>query len=213
MRITTLIAVFAALLAWACAAGAVEISSPLVLVAAPDLKDPIYGRTVLVVKPFGRNQHLGFIVNRPTDMTLGKLFPDHPPSQKVPDPVFLGGPVDAAALFALVAQAESPGGGSIEIMPGLFAAHDAAVVDEIIETHPQDARFVAGLVIWRPGELQREIDIGAWQLMTADPGLAMRDPKGLWEDLVQRSERPRNLLRTSISGSLPLLRRAAVRSP
>jgi putative AlgH/UPF0301 family transcriptional regulator len=125
------------------------------------------------------------------------MFPDHAPSQKVPDPVFLGGPVDASALFALVAQADNPGGGSIEIMPGLFAAHDAAVVDAIIEQHPQDARFVAGLVVWRPGELKHEIDIGAWQLMDADPALAMRDPQGLWEELVQRSERPRNnLLRT-----------------
>ena len=127
--------------------------------------------------------------------------------------MFLGGPVEATALFTLVAQADDPGGGTIEIMPGLFAAHDGAVVDQIIESHPQDARFLAGLVVWRPGELKREIDIGAWQLMDADPALAMRDPRGLWEDLVQRSERPRNLLRTSISGSLPPLRRAAVRWP
>jgi putative transcriptional regulator len=197
MRTATLATVFAALLAWAFTAGAADLAHSLVLVAAPELKDPIYGGTVLVVKPFGRDQHLGFIVNRPTDLTLGRMFPDHAPSQKVPDPVFLGGPVDASALFALVAQADNPGGGSIEIMPGLFAAHDAAVVDAIIEQHPQDARFVAGLVVWRPGELKHEIDIGAWQLMDADPALAMRDPQGLWEELVQRSERPRNnLLRT-----------------
>jgi putative transcriptional regulator len=197
MRTATLATVFAALLAWALTAGAADLAHSLVLVAAPELKDPIYGGTVLVVKPFGRDQHLGFIVNRPTDLTLGRMFPDHAPSQKVPDPVFLGGPVDASALFALVAQADNPGGGSIEIMPGLFAAHDAAVVDAIIEQHPQDARFVAGLVVWRPGELKHEIDIGAWQLMDADPALAMRDPQGLWEELVQRSERPRNnLLRT-----------------
>ena len=82
------------------------------------------------------------------------------------------------------------------MMPGLFAAHEAAVVDQIIETHPQDARFLAGVVIWRPGELKHEIEIGAWQLMDADPEVAMRDPRGLWEDLVQRSEKPGNLLRT-----------------
>lgn len=177
-------------------AAAADLTQSLVLVAAPGLADPIYGHTVLVVKPIGRDQHLGFIVNRPTHMTLGKLFPDHPPSQKVADPVFLGGPMDAAALFALVAQPDNPGGGSIEMMPGLFAAHEAAVVDQIIETHPQDARFLAGVVIWRPGELKHEIEIGAWQLMDADPEVAMRDPRGLWEDLVQRSEKPGNLLRT-----------------
>ncbi len=186
------------LLAWTPAAWSAELSRPLVLVAAPELRDPVYGRTVLVVKPFGREQHLGFIVNRPTDLTLGKIFPEHAPSQKVAGPVFLGGPVDASAIFALVERPDNPGGNSIEIMPGLFAAHDAAVVDNIIEANPRNARFLAGLVIWRPGELKRELDIGAWQTMDADPHVAVRDPMGLWEELVQRSERPRdrNLLRT-----------------
>jgi putative transcriptional regulator len=184
------------LLSWASLAGSEELSRPLVLVAAPELRDPIYGRSVLVVKPFGREQHLGFIVNRPTDLTLGKIFPEHEPSRKVADPVFLGGPVDATAIFALVERQDNPGGNSIEIMPGLFAAHDARVVDTIIETNPDNARFLAGLVIWRPGELRRELDMGAWQTMDADPHVAVRDPQGLWEDLVQRSARPRNLLRT-----------------
>jgi putative transcriptional regulator len=184
------------LLAWASLAGSQELSRPLVLVAAPELRDPIYGRSVLVVKPFGREQHLGFIVNRPTDLTLGKIFPEHEPSRKVADPVFLGGPVDATAIFALVERQDNPGGNSIEIMPGLFAAHDARVVDTIIEANPDNARFLAGLVIWRPGELRRELDMGAWQTMDADPHVAVRDPQGLWEDLVQRSARPRNLLRT-----------------
>jgi hypothetical protein len=71
------------LLSWASLAGSEELSRPLVLVAAPELRDPIYGRSVLVVKPFGREQHLGFIVNRPTDLTLGKIFPEHEPSRKV----------------------------------------------------------------------------------------------------------------------------------
>jgi putative transcriptional regulator len=184
------------LLSWASLAGSEELSRPLVLVAAPELRDPIYGRSVLVVKPFGREQHLGFIVNRPTDLTLGKIFPEHEPSRKVADPVFLGGPVDATAIFALVERQDNPGGNSIEIMPGLFAAHDATVVDTIIEANPDNARFLAGLVIWRPGELRRELDMGAWQTMDADPHVAVRDPQGLWEDLVQRSARPRNLLRT-----------------
>jgi putative transcriptional regulator len=184
------------LLSWASLAASQELSRPLVLVAAPELRDPIYGRSVLVVKPFGREQHLGFIVNRPTDLTLGKIFPEHEPSRKVADPVFLGGPVDATAIFALVERQDNPGGNSIEIMPGLFAAHDARVVDTIIEANPDNARFLAGLVIWRPGELRRELDMGAWQTMDADPQVAVRDPQGLWEDLVQRSARPRNLLRT-----------------
>lgn len=177
---------FALLLACTSLAAAPELSRPLVLVAKPELHDPLYGKTVLVVAPFGNDQHVGFIVNRPTDFTLAKVFPEHGPSRKVLDPVFLGGPVDANAIFALVRQAESPGGDSVQIMPGLFAVIDAPTVDKIIEANPDEARFVAGLVVWRPGELRHEVGLGAWHVMDPDPALATRKSEGLWEELVQR---------------------------
>jgi putative transcriptional regulator len=158
-------------------------------VATPELSDPVYGKTVLVVKSFGSQQHVGFIVNRPTRMTLGKMFPDHAPSQEIKDPVFLGGPADVQALFALVRTDRCPGTKCLEMMPGLFAALDAGTVDKIIEGNAEGARFVMGLVVWRPGELQREIDIGAWYVHNSDSELALRDPKGLWEELVLRSRR------------------------
>jgi putative transcriptional regulator len=186
MRNARFAVLFALLLACTSLAAAPELSRPLVLVAKPELHDPLYGQTVLVVAPFGNDQHVGFIVNRPTDFTLAKVFPEHGPSRKVLDPVFLGGPVDANAIFALVRQAESPGGDSVQIMPGLFAVIDAPTVDKIIEANPDEARFVAGLVVWRPGELRHEVGLGAWHVMDSDPALATRNPEGLWEELVQR---------------------------
>ena len=171
------------------ARAAAELPNSLILVATPELSDPVYGKAVLVVKGFGSQQHLGFIVNRPTRMTLGRMFPDHPPSQEIKDPVFLGGPADVQALFALVRSDRCPGTKCLEMMPGLFAALDAGTVDKIIEANAAAARFVMGLVVWRPGELQREIDLGAWYVVNSDSELALRDPKGLWEELVLRSRR------------------------
>lgn len=197
MRTVRFAALLFLLIAGAPLAAAEELSRPLMLVAKPELRDPMYGQTVLAVKPFGKDQHIGFILNRPTDFTLGKVFPEHAPSQKVASPIFLGGPVDPAMIFALVARDDSPGGESIEIMPGLYAVIDAATVDKIIEANPKNARFLAGLVVWRPGELRREVEIGAWHVMDSDAELAMRDPKGLWEELAQRLQRSRNLVRAS----------------
>ena len=168
-------------------ANAGSLGQPLLLVSSPALMG-VYGRSVLAVAPFGVDQHVGFIVNRPSGLTLGRLFPGHGPSQRVTDPVFFGGPFDSAALFALVAAERAPGKGCIELMPGLFAAYDAGTIDGIIERNPDDVRYLAGLVAWRPGELQREIDAGAWYVMVADPSLAMREPDGLWEELVARAQ-------------------------
>jgi putative transcriptional regulator len=173
---------------------AADLSEPLILVAKPELRDQVYGSTVLVVKPLGGDQHVGFIVNRPTRVTLGELFPEDGPSQKVVDPVYLGGPLETQVIFALVQASESPGGNAFELMPGLFAAYDTPTVDRIIASQPADARFVAGLVAWRPGELAQEIKQGAWYVLAPEASVALAKPEGLWEELVQRSSLLKNAI-------------------
>jgi putative transcriptional regulator len=182
------VAVFAAFLLVGLlpAAQAADLGAPLVLVAKPELRDAVFGGTVLLVIPLGADQHAGFIVNRPTMLTLGKVFPEHGPSQKVADPVYLGGPVESELIFALVRRKTTPGGKSFQIAPGVFAAYEAAVVDRIIESEPQTARFMAGFVAWKSGELRAEIEAGAWFIQAADAALLTRRPEGLWEDLVRR---------------------------
>jgi putative transcriptional regulator len=166
---------------------AADLSRPLILVAKPELRDKLYGASILVVRSLGDDAHVGFMVNRPTEVSLGELFPGHDHSQKIVDPVYAGGPIAAEAVFALVQRAETPGGKSVEILPGLFAVIDEATIDRIVESEPARARFVTGLVAWRPGELAGEIERGAWYVLEADAALAMRNPEGLWEELVHRS--------------------------
>jgi putative transcriptional regulator len=182
----------AAALAWTAPAAALDLSESVVLVAKRQLRDKLYGATILVAKPIGNDQHIGFIVNRPTKVTLGQLFPRHGPSQKVPDPVYLGGPISRESIFALVQTRKHPGGRSVQIMPGVFAVFDAKVVDEVIEHDAAKARFLAGLVGWRAGELRDEVKRGAWFVLDADPKLVLRRPEGLWEELVRRAEQRAN---------------------
>jgi putative AlgH/UPF0301 family transcriptional regulator len=65
-------------------------------------------------------------------------------------------------------------------------------VEGLIKSDPQRARFTAGLVAWRTGELREEIQRGAWYVLEPDAALVMRKPEGLWEELVRRSQRARN---------------------
>ena len=162
-----------ALLAVASPLLAADLSKTMILVARPELTDEFYGATVLVVTPLGGDQHIGFILNRPTSLTLGKLFPGDAAARKVPDPVFLGGPVGTELIFALVERNDSPGGKSLPLMPGLYATIDASTVDS---------------------ELQSEIERGAWFVLSPEPSLVLRQPQGLWEELVQRSKRAANAI-------------------
>jgi putative transcriptional regulator len=186
----TIVMALSASLAWSA-----DISETVLLVAKRTLRDRIYGSSVLLARPLGEERHVGFIVNKPTNMTLGKLFPQHLPSQKVVDPVYLGGPTGAEVIFAMVKDSKSPGGRSIQLAPGLFLAYDSAVVDRIIETQPEHARFFAGMVMWQPHELADEVKRGLWFVLPAKPEILLRKPTdNLWEDLVNRCEREANTI-------------------
>ena len=186
---------FAALAASLLCSMPAHADDTVILVAKRDMKDQLYGSTVLVAKPVGNGRHVGFILNKPTQATLGKLFPDHAASQKIIDPVYLGGPLSSEVIFALVQRRESPGARSVRIAPDLFLAIDSEVVDSIIEKEPQHARFFAGLVMWRPGELDDELKRGLWYVLEESTDLVMRKPtEGLWEELVGRSERKANTI-------------------
>jgi len=186
----TIVMALSATLAWSA-----DITETVVLVAKRTLRDRIYGSSVLLARPLGEERHVGFIVNKPTNMTLGKLFPQHLPSQKVVDPVYLGGPTGAEVIFAMVKDNKSPGGRSLQLAPGLFLAYDSAVVDRIIETEPQQARFFAGMVMWQPHELADEVKRGLWFVLPAKPEILLRKPTDtLWEDLVNRCEREANTI-------------------
>lgn len=158
----------AAMLAWPAMSNAADLSEAFILVAKPELRDKVY-------------------VNRPTEVSLGELFAGHGHAQKLVDPVYSGGPLAAEAMFALVQRSDSPGGMSVQIIPGLYAAIDEDTIDRVAATQPDRARFVTGLVAWRPGELAAEIQQGAWYVLEPDAALAMRNPQGLWEELVSRS--------------------------
>ena len=189
----------------ACAILAIAWASPtraadpdddsIILVAKRQLQDKLYGSTIVLTRPIGAERHVGFIINKPTQVSLAKLFPGHEPSKKVVDPVFLGGPVSPEVIFALVQGKQSPGGRSIKILDDLYLAIDSDVVDSVIEKQAAQARFFAGMVLWRPGELNDELKRGLWYVLDAKSDLALRkSTEGMWEELVGRSERKANAI-------------------
>lgn len=161
----------------------------VLLVAKPQFRDAEWRQTVLVASPAQNGGHIGVILNRPTSRTLSSLFPEHEPSKKVADPVYIGGPFSRRALFAVVRAEQNPGGGAIVLMKNLYFAMNVATVDKIIETTPNDARFFVGYVGWRPGELRQEIDRGLWFVLNPDTDLVFRkDTEGVWEELVRQAK-------------------------
>jgi len=174
------------------ASAAAQQDEAVILVAHPAFRDLEYRQTVVLAAPAPNGGHVGVILNRPTQRSLGSLFPEHAPSKKVVDPVYWGGPFSRGAVVALVKSHLSPGSGSIPVMKDLYLAFPAKTIDHVIETTPNDARYFIGYIGWLPGELRHEIDRGLWSVLDADMNIVFRkDTDSLWEELLQAARRVR----------------------
>ena len=166
------------------AARAVDLSQAVILVASDRLAGSIYEQTVILAAPLPQGGHLGFVVNRPTQVKLETLFPQQPSTRNVADPVYAGGPVLSNAVFAVTRKAPDDNGNFFSPMPGLVIVIDAATVDRIIETTPNDARYFVGLMFWAPDDLEDEIRNGAWEVRPADVDTVLRaNSNELWKSL------------------------------
>ena len=171
------------LAAGATAARAQDAGRALLLVASPALTGP-YEQTALVVVRV-EEKHIGFILNRATDVKLSTLFPGHAPSTTVTDPVYIGGPEMNDALFAMLRG--DPGGQALQLFDDLFVTGRADAINLIIEKTPNEARYFSGFVGWNSGELENEVERGLWYVTKPDSGLVFsRDTSGMWLELVKR---------------------------
>jgi putative transcriptional regulator len=183
-RTLPVLALAAALLIAAGAARAqASLEKPVLLVAVPAMQG-LYRETTVLAVPVA-DTHIGFILNRASAFKLGGLFPGHEPSAKVVDPVYFGGPEMSEAIFAVVRG--DPGAKALHLLGDVFVVSSAPAVDRIIEQTPNDARYFAGFVGWRPGELAKEIEAGYWYTAEPDASLFFRpDTSGLWKELLER---------------------------
>ncbi len=181
-------------------------AEPAILVATPALQDQLFGASVVVVTPLASGEHIGFFLNRPTRMKLSEMFPDHTPSKKVTEPIFLGFTENIEALFALVQRQGSAEATQIQLAANLFIEVERARVNGVIENEHQQARFFAGIVVWQPGELVSEIRNNFWYVQDVETEIVLRkSTEGMWEDLVKRIERSRHAI-AAMNATSPIQR-------
>lgn len=159
-----------------------DLSKPCLLVATDKLQDR-YVQTVILASPYGEG-HVGVVLNRPGDVHLADLFPDHPPSRAVTEPVYWGGGMAQNMVVALVRAKESPGPRSIEMIAGVWLVTQGTAIDNIIETAPASARYYMGFTVWPSGLLAQHVAAGLLAVRPLDPGkLFQPDTSRLWQEL------------------------------
>jgi putative transcriptional regulator len=165
------------------------------LVATPLLGDPNFRRTVvLIVEHEEIEGTLGVVLNRPTQIPVGQVLEQWTELATDPSVVFKGGPVSpsSALALALVPGKEEPlGWRALDGAPSLarLGLLDLDTPPRLLATTIQSLRVYAGYAGWSAGQLQAEIDEGAWHVVGAEPAdIFAATPEMLWRMVLRRQD-------------------------
>lgn len=138
------------------------------LASWPDLVDPNFMHSVVLMCQHSDEGAYGLVVNRPTGVTLADLFPDHPaadPEAGAAFPVHLGGPVEPRVMqFVHTVPERIPGGVSLDGHLWLAGDLDALLrfVAEDVAAARRCVRVLLGYAGWGEGQLEAELVTGSW---------------------------------------------------
>lgn len=164
------------------------------LVAAPALADPNFSRTVVLLLGHGDDGAVGVVLNRPGDVAVETAFWEWAGLAGDRRVFFVGGPVAPASVIALARVADGGGGPAWTEVVGDLGMVDLGG-DRSLAGEVRQARFFMGYAGWGPGQLEAEIDSGAWFVVDAEPDDAMSErPDDLWSDVLRRQPGPLAML-------------------
>lgn len=161
------------------------------LLAHPAMLDSSFKHSVVLLTSHSEDTgSLGVIVNRPLRQSLGEYDPALKHSALSRVPVYSGGPVAEEQLI-LVAWKWSPVVGSFKLFFGISAEK----AEEILAQDPAfKLRAFLGHAGWGEGQLDGEIEEGAWVPSVLSPEIESGVEKHVWQALLSRQSAELQLL-------------------
>jgi putative transcriptional regulator len=167
----------------------------------PQLRDPNFSRTVVLLCRHSDEGAFGLVVNRPL-VTSGRVVVNLEPPPAEPREqeetiaterelqVWVGGPVEPQRSWMLVgnepdANEEARG---IRIADSLYLSTSPDLLRRLLEPDPPlRTRLVVGYSGWGPGQLEAELHASAWLMSDVDSDLIFNTaPERMWEAAIRR---------------------------
>jgi putative transcriptional regulator len=164
--------------------------APGFLVAMPQLMDPNFQRTVILVIHHDATGSFGVVLNRSTDITAPVLCSTLEIEWRG-DPgweINWGGPVQPQTGWVLFGSEESreQGADVSQIQPGLCFAGSLDVLRDIASDPPGRIRVLLGYTGWGPGQLESELAESAWiTAPVCEETVFDVAPSEMWEHVVR----------------------------
>jgi putative transcriptional regulator len=144
-----------------------DLAAPVLLLALPQVTDPFFRKSVVLLLAHQDEGSFGFIVNRKTELRVVDILRD----LGLPwggDPEILarfGGPVQPQAgtvLFSTPADGLEQLPAASEALPGLHLTQNLGELAHLAARPPHRFRLLLGYAGWGPGQLVTEILRNDW---------------------------------------------------
>ena len=156
-------------MAYPTSAGEARPLTAILLIAHGIPPESDFGDAVVLVMNNLGPAPVGIIVNRPSPIPVSDVFPDLKRLEQLHDKLYFGGPVELESVWFLV-RATKPPEHSIQAMDDVYLSADRGLLRRLLsrDTPMDGLRIFIGHAGWAPGQLEHEIDLGAWNLERAD---------------------------------------------
>lgn len=158
------------------------------LVATPEMGDPRFRRSVILMVKHDKSGALGIIINRPmATMPMSRLLEMLGQQGAVATgdvQIFAGGPVEPTVGF-VIHSTEYRRPNTVDIDGRVAMTTDPAALRDIgHHDGPKKSLIAFGYAGWGPGQLENEIVQGGWFTVPEEPKLVFdADRDQLWQEL------------------------------
>jgi len=160
------------------AKGRLLVSDPSILI------DSVFSRSVVLLAEHNLKGSVGFILNKPLDLTLQDIVPEAHSNFRV----YSGGPVEQDNLY-FIHTVPNLIPNSLEIAQGVFWGGDFEVLFNLLkekQISKDTIRFFLGYSGWDFEQLQDELAEKAWLCVENDfyDSILEKSPSVMWKELL-----------------------------
>ena len=148
------------------------------LIAAPSLFD-YFRRSVVLLIDHSEEGAMGVVLGRESETRVADAVPDLAALAGEDAHVHLGGPVSPESVVAL-GEFEDPEQAGLQVVAGT-----GTIDPDHLEVEVRRLRVYAGYAGWAPGQLEDEVEQGAWIVEPALPDDPFADGD-VWAGALQR---------------------------
>jgi putative transcriptional regulator len=164
-------------------------SAPVLLLSMPQMADPNFARTVILLCDYTEQGAFGLVVNRQMDEPAWTIVKTEPPVRVDPNlRLFIGGPVDLQQTWVLMSESNGPDDEQRQVAPGVVLSVSHELTLRLLQAPPSSAaRVLIGYSGWGPGQLDREIAASSWLVTEVDSSLIFDvAPELMWETAIRK---------------------------